>query len=306
MIKAIIYFATILAFTCNACLAQKTVKRYTGTRMETLRQQIDSITRRYNATIGVALVSIENGDTLTINNTHHFPMQSTYKFPLAIAVMNQVDKGKLALAQNVHIPREQLHHTWSPLKDKYPDADVDITLEELVHYTVSMSDNNGCDVLFRLIGGTGKTNAYIHSLGIKDISIAATEEEMGKGWNVQYTNWVTPYAMAQLLEGLFHKKYLSAASNDFLMQQMVKTETGPKRLKGQLPVGTIVAHKTGTSDANEKGMMAATNDVGIITLPNGKHIAIAVYVLNSMESLETNEKIIAEIAGVAFDHFVRY
>ena len=62
---------------------------------------------------------------------------------------------------------------------------------------------------------------------------------------------------------------------------MTETTTGPKRIKGLLPADAVVAHKTGTSPTNSEGLSPATNDVGIITLPNGKHIAIAIFVCNS-------------------------
>ena len=84
---------------------------------------------------------------------------------------------------------------------------------------------------------------------------------------------------------------------------MTETSTGPKRIKGQLPPGTLVAHKTGTSATNEKGITAAVNDIGIVTLPNGTHFVISVFVSNSKENDETNEKIIADITKLAWDYF---
>nr|AMP47713.1 classA [uncultured bacterium] len=86
---------------------------------------------------------------------------------------------------------------------------------------------------------------------------------------------------------------------------MIETTTGPKRLKGLLPDGTVVAHKTGSSDTNDKGITAATNDIGIITLPNGKHFAIAVYVSDSSEKSDVNEKIIAEICKSVWDYLIK-
>ncbi len=84
---------------------------------------------------------------------------------------------------------------------------------------------------------------------------------------------------------------------------MTATSTGVNRIKGRLPAGTPVAHKTGTSDTNAEGVTAAINDIGIVTLPNGEHVAISVFVANSKESNATNEKIIADIAKLVWDHF---
>ena len=84
---------------------------------------------------------------------------------------------------------------------------------------------------------------------------------------------------------------------------MRETETGPGRLKGQLPKNTIVAHKTGSSGVNKEGLTAAVNDIGIVFLPNGTHFFISVFVTNSKEDASTNEKIIADIANVTWNYF---
>lgn len=289
---------TIVLFLNNAaCMAQ-------NNNLGDLRNQLQTIIAPCKATIGFAFKVLEDGDTLSINNGHEYPMQSVYKFPLSIAVLHEVDKGKLSLNRKIHIAKKDLRpNTWSPLREKYPDGNIDITVADLLSYTVSKSDNNACDILFKLMGGTKPVHQYIHSLAIKDIAITATEQEMTKGWNVQYTNWTKPYAMVNLLDAFYHKKYLSDSGSQFLMQLMIASENSPLRLKGLLPSGTIVAHKTGTSNTNHAGLRAAVNDLGIITLPDGKHIAIAVFVSNSTEKFENDEHIIAQIAKTVFDYF---
>lgn len=84
---------------------------------------------------------------------------------------------------------------------------------------------------------------------------------------------------------------------------MTETSTGPNRLKGLLPKDAVVAHKTGTSPTNDDKLTPATNDVGIIVLPNGKHLAIAVLVCNSKADEATRDKVIAQIAKAAWDTY---
>jgi beta-lactamase class A len=81
---------------------------------------------------------------------------------------------------------------------------------------------------------------------------------------------------------------------------MIQSGPGAKRIKGLLPQGTIVAHKTGTS-GTINGLTRATNDVGIITLPNGNHLAIAVFISDSYDSHADRELAIAKAAKAAFD-----
>ena len=296
----------LFAFTLlnNAAFAQYKVESRARKNPFELRQRLLEIIQPYNATVGISVLDLVTYDTLTINNSHHFPMLSVYKFPLAVAVLHQVDLGKLKLDQSIHISEDDLNpDTWSPILDAFPKGDIDLTIAELLRYTVSQSDNNGCDILFNLLKGTKKVNNYIHKTGVKDIQMSATELEMSKDWDVQFTNWCTPSAMTQLLKNLVTKKDLSETSATFLLQLMQETSTGPNRMKGMLPAETLVAHKTGTSGTNEQGIIAAVNDVGIVPLPNGKYLAIAVFVSNSKESYETNEYIIAKVTRAIFDYY---
>ena len=143
----------------------------------------------------------------------------------------------------------------------------------------------------------------MHSIGIKDIEIRATEAEMMANWDAQYTDWTTPKAMLRLLKISYADSILGPATKDFLWKIMEATSTAPKRMKGLLPPGASVAHKTGTSSTNSSGLSPATNDVGVITLPNGKHLAIAVFVTESYADPATRDLVIAKITKAAYDAF---
>jgi beta-lactamase class A len=272
-------------------------------RTDSLRAQIAHYAKTKNAKIGVAVMDLERGDTLTINNDHHYPMQSVYKFHLALAILHEVDKGKLSLEKKIKVTKKDLDEdTWSPMRDSFPKGAV-FTLGDIIVYAISYSDNNACDILFKILGGTKKANDYIHSLGIKDVAIKATEKQMHGPWDVQYTNWTTPYAAVQLLMKFYKENILSKSSFEFLLGAMTKSYNAPNRMKGKLPKDAIIAHKTGTSGKNKSGMFAAVNDIGIVTLPGGKHIAIAIFVSDSKETFETNEAIIADISKMIWDNY---
>jgi beta-lactamase class A len=129
-----------------------------------------------------------------------------------------------------------------------------------------------------------------------------TEKEIGQNWETQYRNFASPEAAVALLRSLYERRGLSDSSQHLLLKFMTESTPGAKRLKGLLPAGAVVAHKTGTSGA-QKGITAATNDIGIITLPNGKHLAIAVFVSDSPADEATREGVIAEIARAVWDKF---
>lgn len=269
-----------------------------------LKSEIETISKQANGIVGVGIMDLKTRETLLINQDHKFPMQSTFKFPLAMAILNLVDKGKYKLDQKIHVTKAKLDpDTHSPMRDKRPGRDFDITIGELLSYSVSESDNNACDILFELAGGTKKVNDYVHSLGVKDIAIVATEWEMKAAWDVQYGNFARPSAYLQLLDIVHQGKALSKSSHEFLWKILVEGPTGLKRIKGQLPAGTVVAHKTGTSGTNDKGVAAATNDVGIIKLQNKKDIAVVVFVSDATAKMDTREAVIAQIAKAAADYY---
>jgi beta-lactamase class A len=273
---------------------------------DSLRTEIGRYLDSKDARVGVAISHFANGDTLSFGNQAHYPMQSVFKFHLALAVLHQVDEGTLALDQNIPIRKgDLLVNTWSPIQKKYPEGNVELPLSEILRYTVSQSDNSGCDILFRLLGGPERVNEYIHQLGVDEVAITATEQEMHQAWEVQYSNWTTPQAAVELLQQFYQGDILSDDSRQFLWRLMVETTTGPRRIKGQLPEGTTVAHKTGTSGTNEQGIMAATNDIGIMLLPDGEAVGLAVLVSDSPEDEEANQRIIADIARMVWDYYQR-
>ncbi|SIO41001.1 class A beta-lactamase, subclass A2 [Chitinophaga niabensis] len=269
-----------------------------------LRQQIAGIAATIDGQVGVSIRNLDTRDTVTFNDSTHYVMHSVFKFHIAMTILHQVDQGKLQLEQKIYIDKKwMVPDTWSPLRDSFPAGNADVPLSKLLSLMVSLSDNIACDVLIDLAGGEGAIDEYIHSLGVKDIAIKASEAKMASSWDVQFTNWSTPTAMIELLEILNKGTALSATTNAFLWKIMKETSTGPNRLKGLLPKDVVVAHKTGTSGTKD-GVHAATNDVGIIFLPNGQKLAIAVFVLMSKADDAAREGVIAKIAKAAYDDAV--
>ena len=275
--------------------------------IETLRQKIDSILNTKNAIVGVAINGIKTNDTLSINGQRHYPMQSVFKFPIALAILSEVDKGNLSLDQKIDIKKsELLPGLWSPIRKKYPEG-ATLTIAKIIEYTVALSDNVGCDVLLKLLGKPQAVENYFSSLGFTDFAVEINEETMQNNWDLQFLNWTTPKEANRILATFYENEdsLLSKESYDFIWSIMKGTKTGKNRLRGQLPEETIVAHKTGWSGKHkETGITAAVNDIGIVFLPNGEYLTISVFVTESKEDFKTNEKIISDISKVAWDYFM--
>nr|AIA16005.1 ClassA_beta_lactamase [uncultured bacterium] len=268
---------------------------------DVLHKRIKELAATVDGQAGVAIMDLSSKDTLLYNVHGRFAMQSVYKFQLGLAVLNEIDKEALSLDKKIRLTKENLlPNTYSPMRDKYPGGNVELPLRDVLKYLVTNSDNNACDILFKELGGTKRVNRYVHDLGVNEMEIAATEDEMHQGYDVQFTNWSTPRATLQLLEMFYDKKLLKPASQELMWKMMVETTTGPKRLKGLLPEGVEAAHRTGLGDRDTDGRLGAVNDVGIVKLPNGKYYAIVVYIGRAKGELPDLEKVIAEISLAAY------
>lgn len=255
---------------------------------------------------GIALKCNFNADT-------HPPMQSMFKFPLAMAVLHLADSGKLLEAQRPgesinttldrtvrFLPEDRIADTYSPLQDRYPEANVDVSLRELIQLSAGRSDNAATQVLLRIIGGPSVVQTYIRSLGIAAFQLQDGEDVLARDPMAQYRNWIAPTAAIRLLELLVRQPPLSPVANAFLLQTLTESRTTPNRLRAGLPQGTVLAHKSGTS-GERNGIAAATNDIGLITLPNGGYLAVAVFVTDSHADEATRDQVIERIGRVIYD-----
>ena len=269
-----------------------------------LKKEISKITEGKKATVAVSVLGIDFPFQYNNNNAEKkLPMQSVFKYHIALAVLDLVDQGKLSLDQKVFIKKsELLPNTWSPIREKNPEGNFEMPISELIEYSVAMSDNVGCDVLLRLIGGPKVVNDYIVSKGVKNTQIVYNEELMQSAWKNQYENYTTMKSATRLLKDFYKGKILSKKSTEFLLAVMYRTSTGLNKIVEQLPKYAKVAHKTGSSGKNDAGLTGAENDIAIITLPNGKTYAIAIFVSDSMETWEVNCKMISDISKMVFEN----
>jgi beta-lactamase class A len=273
---------------------------------ESLPQQIRAIAGDAHGKVSVACSSLP-GSALNcaLNSDAHPPMQSVFKLPLALTVLHQAEQGTFSLDQPVRfLPEDRiLPHVHSPLQEKYPDAGVDVPLRELLRLSVSLSDNVAADILLRLVGGPQPVNTYIAALGVRGFHLQDSEAVLHRDVSAQYRNWFEPVGAVQLLRRISDNSPLTPEHTGLLLDWMTPA-VRTKRLDGDLPAGIRVAHKSGTSDV-DNGVAHATNDIGLIPLPDGRRIAIAVFVTDSTADEATRERVIARIARAAYDATVQ-
>jgi beta-lactamase class A len=306
-----------------------------GPDLSRLQDEIDRIISRSRGTIGVALIHVESGATLSVHGDARFPMASVYKLPIAIELLTQVAAGRLSLDRPIALAPSDIRACCT-LSRRHPRGGVTVTAGELLELMIVQSDNTASDAILKLVGGPQVVERRMRRLGFDKINVNRSEGDINfemtgvanpppeAEWtlNLQYQliSEVTPQAlhdararyttidprdtstpddMARLLGRLQLGNLLPPPYTTLLLDLMARATTGPRRLKALLPHDTIVAHKTGTTDV-------VINDVGIITLPAdsaiGGHLALAVFVINGGRA-SSMQQTIAQIAGASYEFF---
>lgn len=317
----------------TACSGETdTVARTPTLKVEVLDKEITQLAdRAAPARLEVAVQNIDGGEVWARNAVQTFPMQSVFKAPLGAAVLAEVDAKRLSLDETVTIGDMELSPPLSPIAQAWPGRST-YTVRELLIAAVRDSDNTAADVLMRRIGGPGALKSWLVEKGIVGLRIDRYERELqveAVGMPSFRPAWRTPEAFnaaklagpearrraawqayaedprdtttasgaLNFLRQLSTGQLLSPESSALLLGLMTETKIGANRLKAGLPEGASLAHKTGTSATNF-GITVATNDIGIVTLKDGRKYAVVVMLADSPADLAAREAVIAEAMAI--------
>lgn len=308
------YLLLIAVFLISACnspvvpvneVINPTIGELVFKEDEELQEKLAILAKEVPGKVGVFALLMEDERAVSFNGGERFAMQSVVKLPVSMLVVEQVREGKFKIDQKIKFTPEDLvpSNQRSPLRDKNLKGG-EVTVDELIRLALVESDGSACDILTKLVGGPAAVQEYVRSLGISAMEMKQTHKGFAKDWALQYENWISPEAAVELLESLWSQKGPAPEGSDIvelkLLKYMYESIPGANRLKAQLPPGTPIAHKTGTG-GTRNGITSATNDIGIITLPSGKHVAIAVFVGDSSADEKGRELAIAKVAKAVWD-----
>lgn len=298
-----------------------------------LEQQLEFLARTTDAIVGVGALHIESGRYVSLRGTEQFPQASAVKVPIAVQIMALADAGKLPLDKMVSLHAADLHPGSGRISDLLFHPGVALSVENIMEMAIVISDNSAADLMLREAGGPMAVTERMKILGLNGIrvdrSIAVLLADWGgiktlppeSEWNREMwdrlfdavpevehmaarrlqtrdpRDTATPADMTKLLARIWRKDLFSQPYATKLWEVMERCQTGKARIKGMLPQGTDVAHKTGS-------MGGVVNDVGVMTLP-GKagHVALSVFTKGSSRPEEVSEKTVAEISRTIYDYF---
>lgn len=262
-----------------------------------LAERLKALSSRAGGTVGVAIIHVETGRTVTLEGAKQLPLYSVFKLPLAIAVLKNVEEKRLSLEKKIRVTPEDVAPGSQFNLDLWRKP-VERSVRELMEVSIVRSDNTSSDKLLELVGGPGAVTERMRSMGFPNIDIHSSSRQFAR--QRSHPNTGSAEDLARLLAQLHKGQILATPQLEVLLGFMGRAMTGEKRLRGNLPGGTPVADKTGTGEAGSN-----TNDVGLITLPEGKgHLAMAVLISGSKLTAEAQEKLIAELARTAYDAHV--
>jgi beta-lactamase class A len=277
-----------------------------------LQSRLEQLAQAYKEPVGVAVSDVTAGWTAQVAGDQVFPQQSVSKLWVALAVMQAVDEGKLALDQLVVMGPADRSVFYQPLTSRIRGPNgFQISIADLLRHALIESDNSANDKLIAELGGVDTVTRTIAAKGLRGLAVGGAERDVqtrtaGLTWKPEYgRTWIFKSARAQLpdaardaalatylanppdgatpvgivtaLAALRRGELLSRASTDFMVGLMEEARTGAMRMHAAVPQGWTLAHKTGTGP-DWRGASVGINDVGLLTAPDGRSYSVAVMI----------------------------
>ena len=300
---------TVLAAGAGAPRPHVAPRPKPGPPPEALQKRLDELAASYREPVGIAVADTSEGWMAQVAGDDAFPQQSVSKLWVAMTTMDALDQGKLSLDQDVFLGPQDRSVFFQPISHKIGATGYATTLRDLVRRALIESDNAANDKLLAEVGGVDAVADMLARKNLTGIRMGADEKnlqakiagltwspEMGVGGNFKDArarlpdsvrdaamhaylenplDGATPAGLATALVALKRGELLSQESTDTFLSTMSEARTGPRRLKGGLPSGWSIAHKTGTGQ-DWRGGSIGINDVAVLTAPDGRSYAVVV------------------------------
>ncbi|QDP19241.1 serine hydrolase [Sphingomonas xanthus] len=242
--------------------------------LEPLERQLQTLAAQRPGNVGIAALDLKTGELIGVAPDEPFPMASTVKIAVAANYLAQVEHGRRTLDRQIG----------------------GVSAARLMDAMMTRSDNHATDLLLRDLGGPATVQAWLRQQGLEglriDRNIARLLADKRDLSDIRDSS--TPRAMVDLLKRIDQATLLSRSNSDYLLDMMARCRTGKNRIRALLPSGTPVQNKTGT-------LNRYSSDVGFITLPDGRRLAVAFFARNTNNGPST----IAWAARTVYDGFVR-
>ncbi len=256
------------------------------------QRELKELHKRIGGRLGVHVLDSQSGKRIAYDDDSRYAMASTFKLPLAAALLWQADHGAFPLTRTLPISKANLLPTSPAVQAKLAAGADSMTIVELCAAVVTQSDNAAANVLLNGIGGPPGFTRFMRSIGDKVTRLDRSELDLNENKAGDDRDTTTPRAMVDSLLRIFTQDVLSLSSRALLIDWMNQASTGLDRVRGGLPKSWPSGDKTGT------GQNGAFNDLCIAYPPDRRPIFIAVYLSESTANAKSLAAVHAEIGGL--------
>jgi len=302
-----------------------------------LQAELEARVAAYGEPVGVAVADVHAGWVVQVAGDEAFPQQSVSKLWVALTLLDGVDRGVFHLSDPVTMRTADLSVFFQPIAQSYGPDGYATTLDDLLRRAMIESDNAAADRLVRQVGGAAAIEATLKRKGLRGIQAGGEERDLQSKiagldtWQESYglgnnfkaararlspaardaalaaylddpPDGAQPRAVAEALAALKRGALLKPGSTALLIGLMTQATTGPLRLKGGLPLGWTLAHKTGTGQ-DWRGASVGINDVGLMTAPDGRAYAIAVMIRRTAKPVPDRLAFMQGVASAVVRHW---
>ena len=256
------------------------------------QRTLKAIHKRIGGRLGVHVLDSQSGKRIKYDDDARYAMASTFKLPLAAALLWQVDRGAFPLTRTLPIAREQLLSNSPVVEEQLKAGAVAMTISDLCAAVIVRSDNAAANVLLAGIGGPAGFNQFMRSIGDETTRLDRMELDLNSNLPGDARDTTTPHAMVESMLRIFTQDVLKLPSRALLIDWMSAARTGMDRVRAGLPKTWGAGDKTGS------GVNGAINDLCIGYPPGRRPIFIAVYMSESQLDIKALSAAHAEIGGI--------
>ena len=237
-----------------------------------LQNQLSMLVTSKSADVGIAAIDLASGETVSVRGNERYPLASTMKIAVAATYLSYVETGERSLNETIS----------------------GRSAASLMRAMIVRSDNHATDLLLHNLGGPRTVQKWLQFHDVHGVRVDRTIAQLLRAKRDLYEDYDsgTPLAFATFLKRLDQGELLRPWSKKYLLELMAQCQTGKNRMRALLPANAV-QHKTGT-------LNGYSSDVGFITLPNGRRVAIAIFARGG----SNRPRAIAEAARTVYDGFL--
>jgi beta-lactamase class A len=276
-------------FVTLAALGVPLIGHASPSRLAVLPGAIERLERSHGGRFGVTVIDTATGEQAQHRGNERFPMCSTFKFLLAAAILQRVDRHQENAQRGVKIPPKPLL-SHSPLTEAH--AGGSMTIAALCHAAVTQSDNTAANVLLGVLGGPSGITNFARAIGDDVTRLDRTELALNESLDGDPRDTTSPTAMAGDLKTVLLGSTLSAASRAQLTKWMIDCQSGLDRLRASLPAGWRAADKTGANGSH------TSNDIALFWPPARPPVIVTAYITQCRGPEGRRAALLASIGGL--------